>query len=159
MRRHLSYLKYLLRHKYYVFVAGRLTKAPIWNLLVHDASKFLPSEWFPYAEAFYRPDGTSRWVESLEFNLAWLAHIKRNPHHWQHWVLLEDSGATVPLPMPDVYIREMVADWAGAGRAISGRWDLPQWYAANKKKMLLHPTSRARAEILIELFERETKTK
>lgn len=32
------------------------------------------------------------------FNRAWLLHIHRNPHHWQHWVLINDDpelGETV----------------------------------------------------------------
>ena len=32
------------------------TKAPIWLLIIHDWSKFLPDEFFPYAQYFYGED-------------------------------------------------------------------------------------------------------
>lgn len=71
------------------------------------------------------------------FDVAWVQHQHRNPHHWQHWVLREDDGATKLLPMPDRYVREMVADWAGAGRAITGKWDPLPWYERTKANRLL----------------------
>jgi hypothetical protein len=83
------------------------------------------------------------------FDRAWLHHQHRNPHHWQHWVLREDSGATKILAMPPHFVREMVADWMGAGRAITGKWDLPIWYAKNREKIQLHAASREIAENLI----------
>jgi hypothetical protein len=45
-------------------------------------------------------------------------------------------------PMPDVYRREMLADWRGAGLAL-GFPDTTGWYAKNKDKMILHPDTRA----------------
>jgi hypothetical protein len=45
-----------------------------------------------------------------DFDRAWLRHLHRNKHHPQHWVLIEDSGAIVCLPMPYIYILEMIAD-------------------------------------------------
>lgn len=27
------------------------------------------------------------------FDLAWLKHQKRNPHHWQYWLLINDSSS------------------------------------------------------------------
>ena len=51
--------------------------------------------------------------------------------------------------MPDDLVREMVADWMGAGRAITGRWEVAEWYEANKGKMHLHPGTRALVESLV----------
>lgn len=51
--------------------------------------------------------------------------------------------------MPERYVREMVADWYGAGRAITGRWDAPGWYWENKEKMKLHPATRSFVEVLL----------
>jgi hypothetical protein len=87
VKAHLKYLSYVLRHKWFVLRAGLELGVPLWQLLVHDWSKFLPSEWFPYVDYFYgeRPRSTDR------FNQAWLSHQRRNPHHWQYWVLLNDD--------------------------------------------------------------------
>jgi len=48
----------------------------------------------------------------------------------------------VALPMPDKARREMLADWRGAGRAITGKDNTPEWYRDNKDKMILHPDTR-----------------
>lgn len=53
-------------------------------------------------------------------------------------VLRHDARVVKTLPMPRDLVREMVADWMGAGRAITGRWEAAEWYLANAQKMLLH---------------------
>jgi hypothetical protein len=77
------------------------------------------------------------------FNVAWLHHQHRSPHHWQHWVLRNDDGSTVALEMPTRYALEMLCDWIGAGKAIMGRKaNTPAWYVKNKDQILLHPATR-----------------
>lgn len=137
MRRHLAYLKYLLRHKWFVFLAGLKTGAPLWRLVIHDWTKFLPSEWFQYARAFYAADGSRQYKPNDAFWKAWLLHTRRNKHHWQYWNLRLDTGIIQPVQMPESYVKEMVADWAGAGRAISGRWEVSEWWM-NKMKNVDH---------------------
>jgi len=83
------------------------------------------------------------------FDAAWLKHQHRNKHHWQHWLLVEDSGGMKVLPMPAVYVTEMVCDWIGAGIAITGKRDVVAWYEANKHKMQLHPETRGLVEQLL----------
>lgn len=222
MYKHWLYLKYLLRHKYFVFLAGLATGAPLWRLLVHDWSKFLPAEWFPYVEYFYGSKyedsktyndiADAKQVRQEAFDRAWLHHQRMNPHHWQYWVLMDDNpkhsrfviqsygddqdcffrrwdeatsapvdkvqlflGDTSalaenpqryalafelcnaanryrPLPMPDEFIAEMLADWMGAGRAIRGYWDVWKWYEQNKAVIVLHPETRKKVEArLLEL--------
>ncbi len=166
MRKYISYFSYLIRHKYYVFLAGIKVRAPIFRLIIHDWSKFLPSEWFPYMNYFYGKYPSiksneyklaSRLGIALEskeywenkFNYAWNLHQKRNKHHYQFWVLINDSGEIEYLEIPEKYIRELISDWAGAGKAITGRWEIKEWYYKNKDKILLHPNTRLRVEELI----------
>lgn len=157
--KHLKYLRYVVRHKWFVFLACCRYGIPFAGI-VHDWSKFLPSEWCPYAEYFY---GTRKSFEALDairdfgcaelapwgyfasdrFNAAWNLHQKRSPHHWQFWLLTQDSGETFPLPMPDRYRREMLADWEGAGRAINGRIDTLPWYTRNRDRITIHSETRA----------------
>ena len=147
MKRHLAYLRYVLRHKWFVLLAGIKLGCSIWDLIMHDMSKFRPSEWKAYAYTFYNEDGSTRYLETREFNVAWLKHQHRNPHHWQHWILRKDSEVDVEvMPMPATYVREMVADWFGAGRAITGTWEAAAWYDKNKDKIMLHPVSRSLVE-------------
>lgn len=151
MKRHISYLKYVLRHKCFVFVAGLKTKAPIWRLIIHDWTKFLPSEWTPYAKTFYAKDGSNQYDEHKDFDRAWNHHQKRNKHHWQYWVINRDDGDVKCIPMPEKYIREMVADWMGAGRAITGRWEVQEWYDNNRNKIKLDEETRKKVEKLVYL--------
>lgn len=146
-----KYAWYLIRHKWFVFLAGLRTGAPLWRLIIHDWSKLRPSEWKPYATYFYGPEpvGDQNWKRKLKFDRAWLAHQHRNDHHWQHWILQEDGGQVTPLYMPPKVMQEMVADWMGAGRAITGRWDVMEWYTSNAGIIHLHPITRQQVELLI----------
>lgn len=156
--KHARYLSYIVRHKWFVFLAC-IRRGLIWQGIIHDWSKFLPSEWLPYSEFFYgvKYDAEERaraarlgfflkpeWKTREEFNAAWLKHQHRSPHHWQHWVLRNDDGTTVALEMPRRYLLEMLSDWEGAGRAITGKsGGTPLWYAKNREKMILHDSTRA----------------
>jgi hypothetical protein len=158
VRAHLKYLRYVLLHKLRVFQAGRRTEAPLWRLIVHDMSKFRPSEWGPYTRFFYGPTrresdapGPAEAEATDAFDRAWLLHQHRNPHHWQHWVLREDSGATKLLDMPDPLVREMVADWIGAGWVIKNRQGFEdafrgmlEWWAEKRQFILLSGATRQR---------------
>lgn len=152
MKLHLRYLWYVLRHKWFVLVAGWRIGVPLWQLITHDWSKFLPREWGPYAAYFY--SGRPKMETQAAFDRAWNYHQKQQPHHWQHWVLVtdRDDPRIIPLAMPERYIREMVADWAGAGRAITGRWEVCEWYQKNRERIYLHPATRDRVETLLRFW-------
>lgn len=146
LKPHLRYASYVVRHKAFVAYAGYVhTGAPVWRLLIHDWSKLTPAEWGPYVRTFY--DGDNARVG--EFDEAWLHHQHHNPHHWQHWVLREDSGAVTPLDMPLPLVREMVADWMGAGRAITGEWAVGKWYMRSRLKMQLSLRTERQVEALL----------
>lgn len=141
MRRHLAYLWYVLRHKYFVLMAGLSLRVSLWQLIIHDWHKFTPGEWLPYARAFYALNGAKQYQPDDGFTLAWNAHQKRGKHHWQYWMITWDHGGTDCIEMPDRYRREMLADWMGAGRAL-GKPDTLEWYTANRHKMHLHDKTR-----------------
>lgn len=144
IKKHLRYLSYVLRHKWFVLIEC-IKLGILWRGIVHDLSKFHPSEWFPYADQFYgdwRSDDQDRNVVAPSqiqwaFERAWNHHQKRNDHHWQYWVRLGDDGTTLPLSMSDDSIREMLADWRGASRAITGKDNTREWYLKNAHKMQL----------------------
>ncbi len=147
----IKYLRYIVEHKWFVFVECCRLGVPLLGL-VHDLSKFLPGEWTPYALSFYGPwkyKERPRWLK-LAFDLAWNRHQKVNKHHWQAWVLLEDDGGIIPLPMPDKYRRELLADWKGAGRAV-GKPDTKAWYLEQRAKgrQVFHPDTRTWIEEML----------
>jgi hypothetical protein len=156
MLKHLRYLRYIARHKWYV---GRecFRVGLYWRGITHDWHKLLPSEWFPYCEHFYGGEGgdikrgrdrsgayPAGDTGEPAFDYAWLLHQKRADHHWQWWVLPLDDGGDKVLPMLVDARLEMVCDWLGASQAITGlRWDgVHDWYAANRDKMRLAPETR-----------------
>lgn len=160
--KHLKYLKYVTMHRYYVFLEC-LKMGLVWRGLKHDISKFLPSEWFPYAEFFHgkyakaRRDKTGYYdpnhTASLEFSYAWFLHTKRNDHHWQYWATAKDTDGVKLFPMPPNAILEMICDWYGASRAQgkSGWPEVLTWYTDNKDKIRLHYTTRYYVEQLLAL--------
>ena len=83
------------------------------------------------------------------FEFAWGLHQKRNKHHWQFWLSKSAGGEATPAPMPERYVREMVADWVGAGRAITGRVEVVEWYARNRDGIRLDARTREQVERLI----------
>ena len=148
MRRYWTYLKSVLKHKWYVYKACKIMKAPLWVGIVHDWRKFLPIQFVPYAHNFYNTDGSKRNVrdktgaynpilQDMLFRRAWCDHQKAL-HHWQAWCVIGDSGGLRPIPMTEVYIREMIADWMGAG-GIYGNYDPHEWWETNHEKMILTP--------------------
>lgn len=166
-----KYLRYVLRHKWFVFLGcwryALIYHEPrlIWRGIVHDFSKFRPSEWFAYTDYFYRefPSADSDFVRSAyrnniyfrtqedvqaDFDEAWNYHQKRNDHHWQYWLLQNDDGSKKVLPMPLLCRLEMVADWQGAGRAL-GKPDTKAWYLANRENISLDFTTRDFVEVLL----------
>lgn len=148
MKRYWEYLKALLRHKYFVFLEGRKLGLGIARLLIHDWDKFGPRMFASYARSFNAPDGSKWYQPSADFDLTWNRHQKVSKHHWQAWVLMEDSGAVKVLKMPDADMREMLADWRGAGRAY-GNPDTKGWYEKTAHARKLHPETQAWIEAQI----------
>lgn len=154
MWRYWNYLKYVLWHKYFVFVAGCRLGIP-WLALMHDNSKFGFAEFGPYARFFYESDGSKKQVRTPkgyykptdtgdpDFDAAWHHHFRNNKHHWQFWAVPDTQvdGGIKALEMPERYRKEMLADWIGAGLA-QGAPDTLGWYVENREKLVLGPQTR-----------------
>lgn len=140
-----------LRHKWYVLIAGWRLRVPLWRLLLHDLSKWSPAEFDAYARQFHGDRS-----DSDGFALAWLDHQNRNDHHWEHWISRSahgKGGEGGPLPIPEVAVREMVADWFAAGKVYAGSWPDPHnftWFWQNKDKMKMHPQTWARLLVVLD---------
>ena len=129
----IQYLLSTIRHKWYVFYAGVFIVGdiPLWRLLLHDWTKFLPIEFVNYAR-YYK---YSNREDKPAFLRAWMHHQKNNKHHPEYWTsvgIFEWSNRSVP--MPETYVREMVADLLGASREYTGNWDMSEWLKANFKR-------------------------
>ena len=111
-----KHLILVLKHKWHVFRLCCMAGIP-WRGLVHDLSKFSPTEFFESVKYY---SGTRSPIDACKekngVSYAWLHHKARNKHHYAYWQDNFDKGTT-HLNMPDKYVKEMVCDYLGAGKA------------------------------------------
>lgn len=166
-----KYLKYVLRHKYFVFKSGLKYSVPIWNLILHDYDKFGWKMFKAYANYFnnfknlmteerarhlqdniLHIDMSREYTQEkckLAYNQTWNRHQKINRHHWQAHVRKDDDGTEEAMEMDEIDWREMCADWEGASAAIPNAKPLAIWYAETKHNRLLHPNTLRNVEKLL----------
>jgi len=150
----LRYTWITIGHKWYVLLAGlKIGRIPLLHLIIHDWHKFLPSELPHYQRQFFGDKG-----DPVGFAQAWVHHQNFGWHHWEYWITRSDhsrggSGAVDGcLEMPEIYVREMIADWMGASKMYTGSWDMREWLSKNLAKIKVHPKTEIRVkEILQEL--------
>jgi len=138
--------KSLLTHKWYVLKAGLFVGGiPLWRLIIHDWSKFMPVEFINYSHFKYGVKDKKQWAK------AWLHHLHHNPHHPEHWILswrgdpkyYDDLAEPIAefvsvQPMSETYVREMVADMLATSKEVTGNWDIAVWLNKNGSSMRLH---------------------
>lgn len=115
----------------------------------HDQSKYSHLEYDAYDKYFY--GGNRSYKVVSDFRLAWLHHIHSNPHHWQHWVLINDEPeeGTVALPMEYGYIIEMICDWWAFSWQKENLYEIFKWYDEHKDRMILHDATRGTVEDIL----------
>ena len=121
------------------------------NIEFHDMSKNTPDEYTPYDDYFYG-EQTPTVIEA--FNRAWLMHIHRNPHHWQHWVLINDEPkeGTILIEMPYPYIIEMICDWWAFSWIKGELFEMFAWYKDHETYIKLHNNTRSIVEEILEMI-------
>jgi hypothetical protein len=119
---------------------------------LHDLSKFSDEEYDPYDDYFY---GRKTEKVKREFDYAWLNHIHQNPHHWQHWVLVNDEDGTIALEMPKKYVVEMISDWWAFSHKSGNLYEIFDWYKSHKKNMILHENTRKLVEGILDKIKTE----
>lgn len=112
----------------------------------HDKSKNESDEYDAYDAYFYGRNRSFQVVQ--DFNYAWMNHIHRNPHHWQHWILLNDepNEGEIILDIPYHYILEMVCDWWAFSWAKGDLTEIFNWYDQHKSYMKLSEKTRKTVE-------------
>ena len=123
----------------------------IYNIKKHDESKYSDEEYIAYDNWFYKHADEHTEQLEKEFNMAWLHHIHNNPHHWQHWVLVNDDAelGTIALEMPYEYVIEMVCDWWSFSWKSESLYEIFNWYDKNKSHMIMHEKTRDDVENIL----------
>lgn len=118
----------------------------------HDESKRTAAEYDAYDRYFYGGNKEDKDVKDA-FDIAWLHHIHENPHHWQHWVLLEDEGGVSKpkaLPIPYRYILEMICDWWAFSWKSGNLYEIFDWYKDHEGKMLLEAGTKKKVDDILD---------
>ena len=115
----------------------------------HDASKIMDDEYDAYDAYFY--GGNRSYAVVTDFRMAWLRHIHRNPHHWQHFVLINDEPkeGEIIMDMPYRYIIEMVCDWWAFSWKSGNLYEIFNWYDKHKDYMKLSLVTEAKVETIL----------
>ena len=115
----------------------------------HDKSKNESDEYDAYDAYFYGRNRSFQVVQ--DFNYAWLNHIHRNPHHWQHWILLNDepNEGEIILDIPYHYILEMICDFWAFSWAKGDLTEIFNWYDQHKSYMKLSEKTRKTVEDIL----------
>lgn len=119
-------------------------------IALHDNSKYQDDEFDAYCNYFYPCENFE--ADDEAFDYAWLLHQKRNPHHWQYWVLIRDSGESVCMDMTPHEIANMLCDWHGFS-AKDPHSTAYNWYYENKDNMMLSENTQEIVEILLEYLQ------
>lgn len=115
----------------------------------HDASKTDPEEYDAYDAYFYGNNRSYSVVQN--FKKAWLRHIHNNPHHWQHWILINDEPkeGMVVIDMPYIYVVEMICDWWSFSWKKGDLNEIFGWYENRKDYMKLSANTRISVEYIL----------
>lgn len=163
-----AYDAYLDKHRTNVYKGGKwiaehvpalLNGLSVDNILNklgnHDQSKVMPDEYVAYDAYFYGGNRSAKVVH--DFELAFLKHIHRNPHHWQYWVLMDDGKeehTEKVFEMPYADVLEMVCDWWSFGWAKGDLFTVFTWYDEHKNGIELHPKTRKTVENILETLKK-----
>lgn len=163
-----QYDEYLEKHKANVRKAFEWIQKNLPDLLIgdynyewqicfaHDDSKTQHDEYEAYDAYFYGGNRSFSVVEN--FRRAFLMHIHRNPHHWQHWVLIhdDDKDETI-LDMPYNYIVEMICDWWAFSWANGDLYEIFNWYDEHKNYIKLSDLARSNVEFILRKIKEKLK--
>lgn len=161
-----GHFKTITYHKLLV-MKGCFRLGLYWQGLMHDMSKYSPSEFFvgvKYYQGNRSPNNAER--EAIGYSSAWLHHKGRNKHHYEYW--LDYSAAegigVVPAKMPVRYVAEMFVDRVSASKVYNGSHykdsDPLAYYLKGKKYIQIHRDTGALLEQLLRMLsekgEKET---
>ena len=141
----------------YCFACGM-----IWQGLLHDMSKYSPTEFFPgcrYYQGVRSPNEAERLAKG--YSAAWLHHKGRNKHHLEYWIDYTPGGDhhMDGMKMPLKYVCEMLCDRVAASRIYQKEkyTDASPWeyYYRGRDHYLLHPDTRALLEQLLQMVRDE----
>lgn len=157
MNKFTGHLTTVLRHRHMVMrhciKAGLIRRG-----LLHDLSKFSPTEFIPgvlYFQGNRSPNEKEREVSGS--SKAWMHHKGRNRHHFEYWTDYNPvTKQSAPVRMPDIFIYEMFCDRVAASKIYNGDSytdDMPlQYFLRAKQKRSIEKYTSDKLEFLLRLL-------
>lgn len=146
------------RHK----VIAHCARAGIfWQGLLHDLSKYSPTEFIPgarYYQGTRSPNERER--EAYGYSLAWMHHKGRNRHHFEYWTDYNpETRRAEPVKMPLRFVVEMFCDRVAAGKIYGGKSYTDrsplEYFNRGRSRRSIHPeTSELLERLLVMLAEK-----
>lgn len=133
--------------------------------LLHDLSKYSPTEFFVGARYFQgnrSPNNAER--EEIGYSSSWLHHKGRNRHHFEYWVdynlrFKDGESLITPVKMPGRYVVEMLMDRIAASKVYEGDHYTDQsalrYYDSGKAQQFMHPETAALLEFLLRMLAKK----
>ena len=129
----------ITRHKWVVFKLCCKVGQP-WRGLVHDLSKYSPTEFWEGVKYFngkHSPITDAK--KDKGYSQAWLHHKGRNKHHTDYWVDLSAPDKTPIIPYQ--YVAERLGDKLAAGMVYKGKdwtkeYELDYWLNERDKTLV-----------------------
>lgn len=159
MNKYWQHFKIITKHKWVVMMNCFHCKL-YWRGLVHDLSKYGPTEFFSSARYF---QGTRSPIdaekEATGYSLAWQHHKGHNPHHWEYWIDNVGTYKNDHIKVPYKYVVEMICDWIGAGQVYSKeKWtqhEPLQYYNKVKSSRIIHPETERLILMFLNIIDKQ----
>ncbi len=141
----------ITKHKWVVFKLCCRAGIP-WRGLVHDLSKYSPTEFIESAKYY---QGTKSPIpvarNTKGYSKAWLHHRGRNKHHVEYW---NDEKAPDKLPIiPYKYTIEMICDTIAASMVYNGKdWSAKKQIEYWKRNESVTPVNEKIKKLLSEVY-------
>ena len=131
-----------------------------WRGLMHDLSKFSPTEFIPgvlYFQGDRSPNERER--EVMGYSKAWMHHKGRNRHHFEYWTDYSPVTKRLePVKMPDVFIIEMFCDRVAASKIYNKEKytdDMPlAYFMRAKHRRIIEAETAAKLEFLLTMLSK-----
>ena len=136
-----------------------------WRGLVHDLSKYSPTEFLvgaKYYQGNRSPNAAER--EDKGFSRAWMHHKGRNRHHYEYWTdMISRERGYESVPIPRKYLVEMVMDRRAACMVYQGKNYTPgsalNYLLSSREQHLLHPSTLRELTYILTMLRDEGEKK
>lgn len=154
----------ITKHRHKVIAHCVKAGIPLQGLL-HDLSKFSPTEFIPgakYYQGSRSPNEAER--EARGYSEAWMHHKGRNRHHFEYWTDYNpETKQLEAVEMPIKYVKEMFCDRVAASKTYNGEnykdSDPYNYFLKGKNRRKIHPATSELLEKLLYMLKTEGEEK